>query len=193
MRLNAVQRLLLLASCCWFFGEGLLGPLFAVFAEKVGGDLLDITSAWATFLITSGVLYIVFGKLFRNARNKKQIMVLGYALNTLLTFGYLWVHNSKQLLLLQFGLAIAEAISSPLWDALFASELEETDDVLFWSIAGGHSHLVSGVAVAIGGAIAYYLSFEVLFIIMGCIQAIATFIQWRLLFIPADTTDKLKQ
>ena len=63
MRLNAAQRLLLLASCCWFFGEGLLGPLFAVYAEKVGGDLLDITGAWATFLITSGVLYIVFGKL----------------------------------------------------------------------------------------------------------------------------------
>jgi hypothetical protein len=183
MRLNVTQRLLLLASACWFFGEGLLGPLFAVYAEKVGGDLLDITSAWALFLITSGILYIVFGKLFRNSTRKKEIMVVGYALNTIFTFCYLLVENSHQLMLLQIGLAIAEAISSPLWDALFAKEMEQTDDVFFWSIAGGHTHLVSGIAIAVGGAIAYYVSFNALFVIMGSIQAIATVIQWRLLYI----------
>jgi MFS family permease len=183
MSLNKTQRLLLLASTCWFFGEGLLGPLFTVFAERVGGDLLDITYAWALFLITSGVLYIVFGKLFTKSNRKKEILVFGYALNTVFTFGYLLVHNSTQLFILQILLAIAEAICSPIWDAIFAKELDEKDDVFFWSVAGGHTHLVSGIAIAIGGLIAYYISFEALFVIMGIIQAIATIIQWRLLYV----------
>ncbi len=191
MRLNVTQQLLLLASAFWFFGEGLLGPLFAVYAEKVGGDLLDITAAWALFLIVSGVLYIVFGKLFRNSNRKREIMVVGYALNTIFTFCYLLVQNSHQLMLLQVGLAIAEAISSPLWDALFAKEMEKTDDVFFWSIAGGHTHLVSGIAIAVGGAVAYYISFNALFIIMGCIQAIATGIRWRVLYIQPKSSSGL--
>jgi hypothetical protein len=187
MSLNKTQRLLLLASICWFFGEGLLGPLFTVFAERVGGDLLDITYAWALFLITSGVLYIIFGKLLSKSTKKKEILVFGYALNTIFTFGYLLVHNSTQLFILQILLAIAEAICTPLWDSIFARELDEKDDLFFWSVAGGHTHLVSGVAIAIGGLIAYYVSFEVLFIIMGTIQAMATFIQWRLLYVkPAE-------
>lgn len=38
-------RLLLIASSLWYFSEGLLGPLFAVFSEQIGGDVLDITAA----------------------------------------------------------------------------------------------------------------------------------------------------
>lgn len=145
--------------------------------------MLDITYAWALFLITSGVLYIFFGKLLSNSTRKKEILVLGYALNTVFTFGYLLVHNSTQLFIIQILLAIAEAICSPLWDAIFAKELDEKDDVFFWSVAGGHTHLVSGIAIATGGLIAYHFSFEMLFILMGIIQAIATFIQWRLLLV----------
>jgi hypothetical protein len=43
--------------------------------------------------------------------------------------------------------------------------------------------LSTGIAVAIGGLITYYISFQVLFIIMGTIQGLATIIQARLLFV----------
>lgn len=45
-------------------------------------------------------------------------MIAGYALNALLTFGYMFVSNPTQLFLLQIGLGIAEALSAPIWDAL---------------------------------------------------------------------------
>ena len=57
MKLTATTRILLISSSLWYFGEGLFGPLFAVFAEKIGGDLLDITSAWALYLISTGIFY----------------------------------------------------------------------------------------------------------------------------------------
>lgn len=106
-------KLLLVASSLWYFSEGLLGPLFAVFSEQVGGDVLDITAAWATYLIVSGLAYPVVGKLLNRSRWKFRMIAVGYGLNTLFTFAYLLVNDTTDLLLVQVGLGIAEAVSTP--------------------------------------------------------------------------------
>jgi len=108
-------------------------------------------------------------------------MIFGYGLNALLTFGYIFVHNTQQLFMIQIGLGIAEALSAPIWDSLFANNLEDNSNTFHWSIANGHPHFVSGIAIAIGGLIANYISFEALFVTMGVIQTIATIIQARIL------------
>lgn len=172
-------RMLLFASSLWYFGEGLFGPLFAVFSEKVGGDLLDITWAWSLYLIVTGVFYVLIGKLFNRSIWKPKLIIIGYALNTIFTFCYLLVDNTTTLLLVQAGLGLAEAISTPAWDAAFSSEMEDTNDTFVWGIANGQSFFVSGIAIAVGGLIANYVSFEALFILMGCIQLMATVIQAR--------------
>lgn len=174
-------KLLLIASSLWYFGEGLLGPLFAVFTEKVGGDLLDITWAWSVYLIVTGICYFLVGKIFNRSRYKYRLIIFGYALNTLFTFGYMLVNSVEGLLVVQVGLGIAEAISTPSWTALFASEMEEAEDTFLWGLASGHSHVVEGIAIALGGLIAFYLSFDTLFFIMGCIQLLATFIQSKII------------
>ena len=110
-------------------------------------------------------------------------MIVGYALNALLTFCYMFVSNPTQLFLLQIGLGMAEALSAPIWDSLFASNLEDTDNTFHWSLATGHTHFVSGIAIAIGGLIANYISFNALFLTMGIIQVIATVVQMKLLFL----------
>ena len=181
MNFTRPHKILLIASSLWFFGEGLFGPLFAVFSEKIGGDILDITWALSLYMVLTGVLYIVFGRLLRNSKKKELALIIGYSLNTIFTFCYIFIHNNFQLLILQVGLATAEALSTPVWDALFSKHLETSDDSLFWGIAGGHSQLVSGIALAIGGLVIYNFSFNLLFIIMGCIQALATIVQMGLL------------
>ncbi len=182
MKLSKIQITLLFASGLWFFGEGLLGPLFAVFSQKIGGDILDITWAWALYLILSGTLYIVFGRLLRDSKHKEKAMILGYIINTICTFCYILIKTNSELLFLQVGFSVAEAISTPIWDSIFSNELELKDDSFLWGIAGGHSHIISGIAIAIGGLITFYLSFNVLFIIMGFIQLASTLIQANLLF-----------
>ena len=54
-------------------------------------------------------------------------MIAGYGLNALLTFGYMFVSNPTQLFLLQIGLGIAEALSAPIWDSLFAALSPNSD------------------------------------------------------------------
>lgn len=182
MELNKLSRILLLGANIWYFGEGMLGPLLAIFTEKVGGDIMDITWAWAVFLIVTGVCYILTGKYINNKPYKAHVMVLGYALNALFTFCYLGVSNPFQLLLVQAGLGVAEAISTPTWDTLFAQTLDDKNNGYAWGLAGGQSQIVTGLAILIGGTLVYYLSFHTLFITMGIFQIIATLVQSRILF-----------
>ena len=182
MKLSKTAKVLLLGANIWYFGEGMMGPLFAVFAEKVGGDILDITWAWATYLIITGVMYIVVGKLLNGKNYKVKAMVLGYALNALFTFGYLFVSSPIQLFIVQAGLGIAEAIGTPAWDSLYAKNLPDDMDSYAWGLSTGQSQIVTGVAFGIGGLITHFISFEVLFITMGIIQLTAALVTAQLLF-----------
>jgi predicted MFS family arabinose efflux permease len=181
MQLSPTTKILLWGANIWYFGEGMLGPLFAVFAEKVGGDLLDIAWAWATYLIITGVFYILVGKLINGKPYKAKVMVFGYALNAALTFCYLFVSSPWHLFFVQAGLGVAEAIGTPAWDALYAKNVNESHDTFAWGLASGQSQIVTGVAIIFGGLIANYFSFNALFITMGIIQVIAAVVQSRIM------------
>jgi MFS family permease len=180
MKFSRTTKILLLGANIWYFGEGMLGPLFAIFAERIGGDILDITWAWATYLFLTGVVYIVVGKLISGKKYKAKIMVAGYGLNALFTFGYLFVSSPLQLFFVQAGLGIAEAIGTPAWDALYAKNVDKEADTYAWGLAGGQSQIVTAIAIIGGGLIVHYISFNTLFIIMGIIQVLATIIQAKI-------------
>ena len=160
----------------------MMGPLFAIFSEKVGGNILDITWAWATYLIITGMFYILVGKLINGKNYKEKVLVAGYALNALFTFGYLFVENPLQLFFVQAGLGIAEAIGTPAWDTLYAKNINHGMDSYAWGLSTGQSQIVTGFAFAIGGLVTHFISFEALFITMGSIQILAAIVTSQLLF-----------
>lgn len=179
------ERLLLWSSNLWALGEGMLGPLFAVFAQRIGGNILDITWAWAIYLGMTGIFTIVAGKISDRIWQwcgRERLLVAGYALNALCTFGYLFVHTTTGLFLVQAGLGMALALSSPTWSALYArySPGEEKAGNT-WGLVAGEQRLILAVAIVVGGFIADHYSFEALFIAMGTVQVIATLYLLRIL------------
>lgn len=183
MTLSKTAKTLLLGANIWYFGEGMMGPLFAVFAEKIGGDILDITWAWATYLVITGLFYILVGRLLNNKPYKEKVMVAGYLLNATFTFCYLFVGSPLQLFFVQAGLGVSEALGTPAWDALYAKNLTSDMDSYAWGLSTGQSQIVTGIAFGIGGLITHFVSFEALFITMGIIQLIAACVTAQLIFI----------
>ena len=181
MQLNTNIKILLCGANIWYFGEGMLGPLFAIFTEQIGGDLLDITWAWATYLIVTGILYIVVGKFIDGKEIKAHVMVAGYALNAVFTFGYLLISAPWHLFVIQTGLGIAAALATPTWNALYAKHEDKKHDAFEWGMAGGQAQIITGFAIIIGGFIVSYGSFKILFILMGSIQILAAIYQARIL------------
>jgi MFS family permease len=179
------QRVLLWSSNLWALGEGMLGPLFAVFAQRIGGNILDITWAWAIYLGMTGLLTIVAGRISDRIWmwcGRERLLVAGYALNALCTFGYLLVDTTWKLFLVQAGLGLALALSNPTWSALYArySPGESTAGSA-WGLVAGAQRLILAAAIIVGGYIVNQYSFAALFITMGTIQVIATLYQGRIL------------
>jgi MFS family permease len=179
------ERLLLWSSYLWSLGEGMLGPLFAVFAQRIGGNILDITWAWAIYLGMTGALTIVAGSVSDRIWQwcgRERLLVAGYALNALCTFGYLFVHTPMALFLVQAGLGVALALSSPTWSALYARYSPgEKKAGHTWGLFAGGERLTLALAILVGGYIVNHYSFSALFLIMGTVQVIATLYQARIL------------
>ncbi len=177
MKMNKYIKSLLFSATLWYFGEGMMGPLLAFFAQKVGGNLLEITWAWASFLIVSGVFYIIVGKFVDLKGNKELVMVIGYGLNAVFTFCYLFVSSPWHLIAVEAGLGFATALATPTWNALFSKYTDKDNDGFQWGIYGGLEKITTAASILIGGIVVNYLSFNLLFIIMGTIQLLATVVQ----------------
>lgn len=151
----------------------MLGPLFAVFSSRIGGDILDITHAWAAYLIATGVFIVIVGRLSDKV-GKEKFLVAGYALNAVFTFCYLFVDTPFKLLFVQAGLGLATAMATPTWDALYEHYGDKKHPAFAWSLDTGVSNVVVGIAIIVGGLVLVNYSFTALFVIMGCVQVAAT-------------------
>ena len=182
--LNKRGRILLIGSVLWAFGEGMLGPLFAVFTQKIGGSVLDITSAWAVFLAVTGISIILVGKISDSLNHnyaRERILVTGYGLNAFCTFGYIFVTTPTHLLFVQLGLGLTVALSSPTWLSLYADSNKKNANAFTWGLESGLSYIIHAISILIGGYIVTRYSFNALFAMMGVIQVVATIYQARIL------------
>jgi MFS family permease len=173
-------RILLWGSNLWLFADGMLGPLFAVFSQKVGGNVLDISWAWAVYIGVTGVFVIIVGSVSDRV-SKEKLLVAGYALTAVFTFCYLLVSKPIHLLLVQAGLGLALGLSNPTWFALYDLHTHPEHKGFFWGLEDGMGKMITALSILIGGVIVRYGSFRMLFIIMGTIQALAALYQAQLL------------
>lgn len=179
---NKESKVLLIGSGIWYFGEGLFGPLLAIFTEEIGGTILDISWAWAAYLVAYGALSIIFGRMSDTFVNKERMLVFGYILNAAFTFGYLLVSDSISLFIVQAGLGVAAALATPTWNALFDEYTDASVDGTGWGVSEGMASIITGVSIILGALIVDNYSFRSLFIAMGIIQTIAAVYQAKILF-----------
>ncbi len=161
-------------------GEGLFGPLYAVFAEQIGGSVLDVTWAWAVYLVVSGITIVFVGAYSDRPGWKKKMLLVGYAVSALFTFLYLFVDTPMKLYIVEGGLGFAAALSTPTWYALYSKYQTEEERGWSWGIAQGQSKLLLALAMVIGGFVVSYYSFFALFTAMGIIQVMATIVLFGL-------------
>lgn len=175
------EKILLWSSNLWYFGAGLLGPLFAVFTQRLGGDVLSISWVWGTYLISMGVFVILIGRFSDRGVSKRTLLLCGHTLNAAMTFSYLLVETPLQLMFVQLGLGLAVALSASPWSALYDFYSGDGKrDGYVWGMASGLEKMSTGIAILIGGMIVAKFSFDMLFITMGFVQILALLVLIRL-------------
>ncbi|MFC1787869.1 MFS transporter [Patescibacteria group bacterium] len=178
--MNKQYKILLSASLLTSFADNLIGPFYAVFVERIGGDILDIGFTATVFSLSTGILIILIGKLSDKIK-KELITTLGYLFFAIGSFGYLIISHPWQLFILQIVFALGTACLSAPLSALFAKFIQKGKEGFEWGLEGGGVYLAVGLAVFVGTLIVNYFGFKILFIAMFSIQVLATLIQTRIL------------
>ncbi len=173
--MNKIIFFLLLAEFVFTLGAGLYGPIYAIFVQKIGGDILDAGIAWALFLITMATLEIPIGRLI-DKHSKKLFLAAGYLIASAAIFGYIFVSNIWELFFLQIISGIAFALGDPAWDAWFSSVTPRKEKGFDWALYHASTGYGQGFAAIAGGALAQFIGFQLLFLAGGTIAIFSFFI-----------------
>jgi MFS family permease len=179
---SKVESILLWSSNLMGFGMGMFGPLYAVFAIEVGGDIFEISFVYALYLVFMGIGIIVVGKIADKKRDHARLLVAGYALSAVAAFGYMTVDSIHSLLFVQILVGLSTALSTATWYALYDKFSGDGDtDGYVWGLSSGLICVFQGVAMVLGGWLVFQYSFDVLFAVMGLVLTVSTLYQARIL------------
>lgn len=179
--MHKAERILLWSSNLFGFGAGMLGPLYAVFAQRIGGDVFEISWVYSLYLFTMGIGMVIVGRI-GDKIGHEILSVVGYALSTIAAFSYLFVNSIPTLLIVQMLNGLGIAVNQPSWYALYDKHSGDgTRDGYVWGLASGMWYIFQGAAILLGGLIVTTISFMALFWCMGTVLVVATLVQARML------------
>lgn len=159
-------KLFLTMNSFFVFATGMFGPIYAIFVQGIGGDILAAGTAWAIFMIVSGVGILLMGKVQDKIEKDKPAIILGYLLMSLGFLGYYFVSNVTQLFLLQVLLGISNVVLTPAYDSFYTKYLEKGKFASQWAAWEGTWHIVTGSAALAGALLVKIFSFKIMFLVM---------------------------
>jgi MFS family permease len=179
--MNKIAKILLTVDGVWAFGSGLFLPIFAVFAERVGGDILDAGIAAALFLLVTSTMQLPLGILVDRLK-EKWFIAFGYFLTAPVFLGYAFVQNKWELFALQIILGVAIAVADVSWDSMYDRHTEDTITGRSWARYHSIVGYATALGIIIGSSIVHFYGFDAVFII-GSILAFTSGLM-SLIFLP---------
>ncbi|MBI5621823.1 MFS transporter [Candidatus Falkowbacteria bacterium] len=164
MKINTFYKILISSYGFSLFSESILVPIYAIFVQKIGGDILAASGAMATFLLTQGIFTLIIHRV--QWKNKIALLCGGWIIWVIGIASYLFISNIFMLFVTQILTAMGNAIADPL---LFEELAEHTDrraKEFEWRFFSGLEALVGGVAAIIGGLVATFYGFTILIYMM---------------------------
>ena len=173
-------KILLLSDTWATLALGMIGPIYAIFVEEIGGDILDASWAYFAFMITSGLMMYAISHWEDKFKNKERLITAGYVLTALGCVSYYFVHSQSMLVFTQVILGLAEAIQVPAYDALYSKLLDHGKEASEWGDWEAMRYIVTAIAALIGGYLATIAGFRSLFIVMFVISVFSGLTSIRL-------------
>src|SRR3989338_6475661 len=168
-------KLLVLTDAWATLALGMLGPIYAIFVENIGGDILDASWAFFAFTFTSGIVMYLLSFLEDKIKHKEKLILFSYALIAIGCLGYYFVYNQFTLLLVQIILGFATALLSPAYDALYSHFVIKKEEASDWGLWESMGYIVGAVAAIIGGYVASIFGFKILFLVMFAVSLLGVF------------------
>lgn len=167
---NKSLRVLLVTNGLILISMAMIGPIYAIFVERVGGDLFDASIAGVLFAATAGITTLLSGRLADKIRHSEMIMVFGYLLIGTAFFLYQYVDSISFLFMIQIMMGLGEAIYSPAFNKLYSAHLDDEKAGTEWGAWESMNYFTTAFGALIGGLIVSRFGFNAIFIIMAVLS-----------------------
>lgn len=165
-------KIVLATSAMFGLAGGMFGPIYAVFVEEIGGDLLTAGSAYALFAISTGVLMLFTAKLEDRSKHKEKFFIIANILGSIGILGYLFISKPIHLFVVQIILGISDAIGGPVYLTIISKNIDKGKITFQWGMTDATWYILGGVAALIGGYFANLYGFRFIFVIMFIVSLI---------------------
>ena len=180
MQLNRSLRILITINMAFTFVIGVFAPFYAIFVQKIGGDIAFAGLSWAVFMVISGVLTLFFSRWGLRIREQELLLAFGYIVRAVVFLSYAFMTSMTQLLFTQVLWGIAAAIGVPAFDAVYAKHTSNDVSIAQWGRLEGLSSIASGLAAFCGGLAIHAFGFVPIFLGMAVISIFLGLFIWRL-------------
>ena len=166
---NRALRALLIVDGLVLAAVAMLAPIYAVFVDEVGGDLLDAGLTAGALAFGSGVASLISGKIADKTKNKRVFIFVAYAVTGLGFLLFTTIHSVWYLAAVQAVIGLAQAFGQPAYDALYSVHLEDGREAEGWGAWEAVSYFTTAFGALLGGFIVSVTSFSTLFVIMAAL------------------------
>lgn len=166
MKMNSYYKLLVSAYGLSTFSEGILLPIYAIFVQRIGGDILDATGAVAVYCILQGLMEIWIHKRKWSHKYRMHLMVVGWFLWLLGIATYLAISSVPMLFVAQILTGIGNAVANPAFDAELSEKTDKSISEYEYSVFEGLQDIFQGIAALLGGIIVTLYGFRSLLFLM---------------------------
>ncbi|MBN2307109.1 MFS transporter [Candidatus Peregrinibacteria bacterium] len=164
---NKALKILLATNALILLAAAMLAPIYAIFVEEIGGDLLDASIAGFLFAVSAGLATLFSGKVSDKIRHSDHVMMLGYGMMGLGFFLFLFVHSITTLFIIQILIGMGEAIYSPAFDKLYSEHLDRGQYGVEWGTWESMYYFTTAFGALIGGLLVTNFGFPALFLSMA--------------------------
>lgn len=145
----------------------MLGPIYALFVDEIGGTLLDASLAGAIFALAAGITSIVSGKITDRIKEKEFIVIIGYLIIAAGFFLMTQVRTMSFLFTIQVLIGLGTALYMPAYDTLFAQHTNKKRAGRQWGAWESTYYFTAAIGATVGGLVVTQFGFQTMFVIMG--------------------------
>ncbi|OGZ78717.1 MAG: hypothetical protein A2358_02860 [Candidatus Staskawiczbacteria bacterium RIFOXYB1_FULL_37_44] len=179
-RFNRALIILITSNTAMVFVIGLLTPFYAVFVQKIGGNIASAGFSWAVFSIVAGVLTLLFAKWQLKVKEQELLLALGYLIRGLVFLSYAFMGSIAQLIFTQVLWGVGAALGTPAFDAVYSAHTNKEDSIVQWGQWEGIAAIATGLAAIVGGILIQEVGYPVVFIGMAVICFLLGIYIWKL-------------
>ena len=180
--ISKIVKVLITSDFFFNLGWGLLSPIFALFIlQKITIDnpakAAEVAGfAALSYWIAKSLIEIPIGRFLDKHPGEKDdfwFMVLGLFVVAIVPVGYLFSTIPWHIYFFQVVHAVGMAVALPSWLAIFTRHIDKGKEAFEWSMETTSIGAGAGIAGGLGGLIASFFGFQILFIFVSGLTILA--------------------